>query len=87
LFVEIFPHFSSPRRTTEKEKRAFPFISLQSGHWLILPWIVVKFIFLAALAAFFITVVILMSVYKPDDEDTSEIIASGVVLAVITGKS
>ncbi len=62
----------------------FPLL-FQCKHWFILPWIVCDFIVLAALTVFCVVVVIVMGVYKPEGEDSSDCIAYGVILAVIMG--
>lgn len=51
-----------------------------------LPWIIVIFVALAVLAVLLTMIVILMSVYMPEDGDSSDIIASGVIFAAVMGE-
>ena len=57
----------------------------QGTFWPLLPWIVMEFVRLFAKLIFFIMVIIVWAIYMGEGEDTSNIIATGVIGAAVMG--
>ena len=60
-------------------------IVFQGTFWPLLPWIVMEFVRLFAKLIFFIMVIIVWAIYMGEGEDTSNIIATGVIGAAVMG--
>ena len=58
----------------------------QGSQWPILPWLVLDFIRLAAKLIIFVMVIIVWAVYMGENEDSSYIVATGVLGAAALGK-
>ncbi len=63
------------------------FFSLKGSQWPLLPWIVVEFVRLFIMLGLFVMTIIVWAVYMGAEEDSSYIIATGVIGAAVLGKN
>ncbi len=63
------------------------FFPLKGSQWPLLPWIVIEFVRLFIMLGLFVMTIIVWAVYMGAEEDSSYIIATGVIGAAVLGKN